>query len=181
VSAWYPVPRKVSKEIQARRTNKTKKNGGMNMLNKFKKQMKNEKGLTLIELLAVVVILAIIAAIAIPAIGSIIDKQKDKAVLADASLIISGAKLAITDGACTEASGTTTCGKDALQPYIEGIVLAAGDQVVKTTATPATPDKPVYTLTWVSGHTFKKITGATTSGATEAQIQEWMGGKKVTP
>jgi type II secretory pathway pseudopilin PulG len=59
------------------------------------------KDLTLIELLAVIVILAIIAAIAIPAIGSIINNQRDKAILSDISGLVSAAKLANADGQCT--------------------------------------------------------------------------------
>lgn len=74
------------------------------MFTKIKKLMKNEKGMTLIELLAVLVIIAIVAVIAIPAIGNIINNSKDKAILADASNILAGAKIAVTDGACTENS-----------------------------------------------------------------------------
>ena len=72
------------------------------MLKKFKKQIKNEKGLTLIELLAVIVILAIIAAIAVPAIGNVINNSKDKAILAEASNILAGAKIAAVDGLVRE-------------------------------------------------------------------------------
>ncbi|MBO1913251.1 prepilin-type N-terminal cleavage/methylation domain-containing protein, partial [Microvirga sp. 3-52] len=68
----------------------------------MKKQLNNEKGLTLIELLAVIVILAIIAAIAVPAIGNIIAKSNDRAILADASTVLSGAKLAIANNECKE-------------------------------------------------------------------------------
>ena len=67
---------------------------GNNKMKKFTKIFKNEKGLTLIELLAVIVILAIVAAIATPAIGNIIDNSRDKAILADASSVLSAAKLA---------------------------------------------------------------------------------------
>lgn len=101
------------------------------MLKKFKKQMKNEKGLTLIELLAVVVILAIIAAIAIPAIGNIIAKQKDKALLADTSLILAGAKLADANGECPAG----VCGTDVLKEYVEGNELGTGYTATKTTTT----------------------------------------------
>ena len=69
---------------------------------KNKKLLKNEKGLTLVELLAVIVILAIIAAIAVPAIGNIINKSKDRAILAEASNILAGAKIAYIDGACKD-------------------------------------------------------------------------------
>ena len=81
-----------------------------------KKLLKNEKGLTLIELLAVVVILAIIAAIAIPAIGNIINTQRDKAVVAEMSSIISGAKIAFADGVCKP---DTACSHADLVPYVE--------------------------------------------------------------
>ncbi|WP_124071706.1 prepilin-type N-terminal cleavage/methylation domain-containing protein [Filibacter tadaridae] len=98
------------------------------MLNKFKKQMKNEKGMTLIELLAVIVIIAIIAAIAVPAIGGIISNTKDKALLADASNILAGAKLANAGGACTETTDATDatitaveCSHDVLKKYVENV------------------------------------------------------------
>ncbi|WP_413365760.1 prepilin-type N-terminal cleavage/methylation domain-containing protein [Lysinibacillus sp. 3P01SB] len=132
------------------------------MFQQMKKRIQNEKGLTLIELLAVIVILAVIAAIAIPAIGNIIEKQREKAVLSDAQLIISGAKLAIADGACTG----NTCTGTQLNPFIEGITLVDTDTVVKNGA--------VYTLTWASGETFTQISGASTSNVTEAQIQGWL-------
>lgn len=86
---------------------------------KNKKLLKNEKGLTLVELLAVIVILAIIAAIAVPAIGNIINKSKDRAILAEASNILAGAKIAYIDGACEN----DTCDADALEPYVDGINL----------------------------------------------------------
>lgn len=84
-----------------------------------KKRLNNEKGLTLIELLAVIVILAIIAAIAIPAIGNIINKSKDRAILAEASNILAGAKIAYTDGACNVGK----CDATALKPFVDGIDL----------------------------------------------------------
>lgn len=84
-----------------------------------KKRLNNEKGLTLIELLAVIVILAIIAAIAIPAIGNIINKSKDRAILAEASNILAGAKIAYTDGACNDGK----CDAEALAPFVDGIDL----------------------------------------------------------
>ena len=68
------------------------------MFKEMKKRIKNEKGLTLIELLAVIVILAIIAAIAIPAIGSMIENSKIKAMKSDAVNIISAANLYYSDG-----------------------------------------------------------------------------------
>ncbi|MEQ6047586.1 prepilin-type N-terminal cleavage/methylation domain-containing protein [Lysinibacillus capsici] len=87
---------------------------------KNKKLLKNEKGLTLVELLAVIVILAIIAAIAVPAIGNIINKSKDRAILAEASNILAGAKIAYIDGAC---DNNGTCGATALQPFVDGVDL----------------------------------------------------------
>lgn len=94
---------------------------GNNKMKKFTKLFKNQKGLTLIELLAVIVILAIVAAIAVPAIGNIIDNSRDKAILADATTILSGAKLAATSGDCSVTTTTTTCDKAALTSYVEGI------------------------------------------------------------
>ncbi|WP_243881135.1 prepilin-type N-terminal cleavage/methylation domain-containing protein [Rummeliibacillus suwonensis] len=104
---------------------------------KFKKLMKNQKGMTLIELLAVIVIIAIIALIAIPAIGNIINKSHDKAILSDASQLISSAKIAISDGACGEPDATTnliTCSNTDLEDYIEGegLSLSSGDKVTKS-------------------------------------------------
>lgn len=86
---------------------------------KNKKLLKNEKGLTLVELLAVIVILAIIAAIAVPAIGNIINKSKDRAILAEASNILAGAKIAYIDGACKD----DKCDAKALEPFVDGIDL----------------------------------------------------------
>ena len=86
---------------------------------KNKKLLKNEKGLTLVELLAVIVILAIIAAIAVPAIGNIINKSKDRAILAEASNILSGAKIAYIDGACKDGK----CNAAALKQFVDGIDL----------------------------------------------------------
>ena len=80
------------------------------------KQLKNQRGLTLIELLAVIVILAIIAAAAAVAIGNIIQNSKDKAILADATMIIDGAKIANLDGAC---SSDTECKEEELKPFID--------------------------------------------------------------
>ncbi len=72
------------------------------MFNTLKKRIKNEKGLSLVELLAVIVILAIVAAIAIPAIGSIIENSRVKALKADAATIISAANIYYTDGKTDE-------------------------------------------------------------------------------
>ncbi|MCZ2259822.1 type II secretion system protein [Sporosarcina sp. G11-34] len=102
------------------------------MFKKFKKQINNEKGLTLIELLAVIVILAIVAAIAVPAIGNVINNSRDKAILAEASNILAGAKIAQVDNKCTTiADGSATCNKAELTNYVEGIELGAGDGAEK--------------------------------------------------
>lgn len=112
----------------------TYEKGGIKMFDKMKvkmkKVLKNEKGMTLIELLAVIVIIAIIALIAVPAIGNIINNSKDKAILSDASTIISGAKIAIADGACTSSTDnsnktTISCDKGALENYVEKADLPA--------------------------------------------------------
>lgn len=98
-------------------------------MKKFIKIFKNQKGLTLIELLAVIVILAIVAAIAVPSIGNVINNSRDKAILADASSILSGAKLAETAGECTIATadatpiknGDTVCSKTVLDSYVDNV------------------------------------------------------------
>lgn len=100
----------------------TNETTGGNKMKKYTKYMKNEKGMTLIELLAVIVIIAIIAAIAVPAIGGIINNSRDKAVLADASNILAGAKIANVDGACDVAtSGDVACTKVHLESYVENV------------------------------------------------------------
>ena len=106
--------------------------GGTNMFKLMKKRIKNEKGLTLIELLAVIVILAIVAAIAVPAIGNIVNNQREKAVLAEVSGVISAAKIANTDGSC----GTDNiCKKDELKDYVNAKGFGGdNDQVDLTTA-----------------------------------------------
>lgn len=168
----------------------TYKKGGIIMFDKMKlkmkKVMKNEKGMTLIELLAVIVIIAIIALIAVPAIGNIINNSKDKAILSDASTIISGAKLAIADGACNGSSKTTgegdgatttpTCNKDALKDFIEKDELQGNG--VDYTVTKA---GSVYTLYFTEfdnlstkGKSKYPITNKT---ITSSKLAEYMGNK----
>lgn len=140
----------------------TKNSRGNNKMTKFKKLFKNEKGLTLIELLAVIVILAIVAAIATPAIGNIIQNSRDKAILADASSMLSGAKLAIIDNACDDAvDNVTTCDGLELGSYVEGIPLVVGDTVTKTYTPATTGDTPTAaTTTWAINYTkFAEIEG----------------------
>ncbi|MGE7918446.1 prepilin-type N-terminal cleavage/methylation domain-containing protein [Viridibacillus sp. NPDC093762] len=109
-------------------------------MNKIKTMMKNERGMTLIELLAVIVIIAIIALIAIPAIGNIIANSKDKAILSDASQIISGAKIAFADGGC---ASTTVCNGAELKGYVEGEAIKLEEKT--TTVTKA---GEVYTIVY---------------------------------
>lgn len=97
-------------QTSVQKQNNFKNNLGGLKMKKFLKQLlnkrlNNEKGLTLVELLAVIVILAIIAAIAIPSIGNIINRSEDKAILAEASNILAGAKIAHVSGEC-DAEGT---------------------------------------------------------------------------
>lgn len=96
-------------------------------MKKLLKNRLNQKGLTLIELLAVIVILAIVAAIAVPAIGNIINNSRDKAILAEASNIIEGAKLANLESKCgaPDADGDVDCTGTELTGYISGITLPA--------------------------------------------------------
>ena len=60
----------------------------------------DDKGLTLIELLAVIVILAIIAAIAIPSIQTIINNQRDKAIINDIFHMVESSKMQVIDDEC---------------------------------------------------------------------------------
>lgn len=109
------------------------------MMRQHLKQMKNEKGMTLVELLAVLVIIGIIAAIAIPMIGNIIQDSKDKAILSDAQMILSAAKIAYsnnegketkTEGDKTTETGAIEFDYEVLQPYVDGVTLGSNDKVV---------------------------------------------------
>lgn len=140
-------------------TKTIEKTGGIHMKKFFAKRLKNEKGLTLIELLAVIVILAIIAAIAVPAIGNVINNSKDKAILADASNILAGAKIAAVDGACGAATseGVITCEQTELDGFVEGI-----------------SDNPTYNATknkeGVWSVTYSKLKNISTKGQTKLGI-----------
>ena len=61
------------------------------------KTLKNKKGVTLVELLAVIVILGIIAAIAVPAIGGLIDRQRENAANLSYDGVISAAETYLID------------------------------------------------------------------------------------
>lgn len=112
-------------------------------MKKLLKKRLNQKGLTLIELLAVIVILAIVAAIAVPAIGGIINRSEDKAILSEASNILSGVKLAATANACDPSKTTDTDPSSTVigscdntntnvQEYVEGVATGATYFVSKT-------------------------------------------------
>ncbi len=127
------------------------------------KKRLNQKGLTLIELLAVIVILAIVAAIAIPAIGGIIANSRDKAVLADASAIISGAKLANTAGECDLTSPATgnECNQANLGEYVDGVT---GNYSVVDNGTDLVVTFPDLARTWnINPAPVTTGTGATTA------------------
>lgn len=112
--------------------------GENSFMKKLLKKRLNQKGLTLIELLAVIVILAIVAAIAIPAIANLIQNQRDKAVLADASSIISAAKLAVAAGDCNldAAEGDADACDDGNAAFKSYVGEVQGDEVSDPTADP---------------------------------------------
>lgn len=118
-------------------------------MKKFNKILKNQKGLTLIELLAVIVILAIVAAIAVPSISNIIAKQQDKAILADTSTILSGAKLAAANGECGTGD-SLTCSDTVLKSYIESTKITGTIGATKTSG--------VWTITYPALSNVDKIT-----------------------
>lgn len=90
-------------------------------MRKHLKYLRQQKGLTLVELLAVLVILGIVAAIAVPMIGNIISDSKDKAILADAQQILSGAKLAYSNGEYKKEDNMIKFEKDVLKRYVDGV------------------------------------------------------------
>lgn len=139
---------------------------------KFKKLMKNQKGMTLIELLAVIVIIAIIALIAIPAIGNIINNSHDKAILADASSIISGAKIAMQDGSCADKN---KCTGDELKDFVEKDNVELDDKTI------VEKDETGYKLTYAPLKEMKgKFEGKFSSGTvTSKKLAQAMNGEDV--
>lgn len=155
----------------------TNETTGGNKLKKYTKYMKNEKGMTLIELLAVIVIIAIIAAIAVPAIGGIINNSRDKAVLADASNILAGAKIANVDGACdVKPSGDVDCSKENLEGHVENVKAEAEDYSASYNAT-----KKEWTVVYSLIDKIKNDKYKVTGAITEAKLNTAMEGKTITP
>ena len=66
----------------------------------IKTNIKKEKGLTLVELLATIVIISIIAVIAIPSLYSVIQNQRDKALMSEVLNFYETGRIAYTDSAC---------------------------------------------------------------------------------
>ncbi|MDX9691707.1 MAG: prepilin-type N-terminal cleavage/methylation domain-containing protein [Acholeplasmataceae bacterium] len=66
------------------------------------KTLRSKKGVTLVELLAVIVILGIIAAIAVPAIGGLIDRQRENAADRSYEGVIAAAELYATENALAQ-------------------------------------------------------------------------------
>ena len=132
---------------QIQNTQKNETMGENSFMKKLLKKHLNQKGLTLIELLAVIVILAIVAAIAVPAIGGIISNSRDKAVLANASAIVSGARLADTAGDCDlkATTGTAQCNQSNLGPYVEGVT---GNYSVVDNGSDLVVTYPALNKTW---------------------------------
>jgi type IV pilus assembly protein PilA len=58
----------------------------------MKNTLRSKRGVTLVELLAVIVILGIIAAIAVPAIGGLIERQRENAAEESHQLVLNQAK-----------------------------------------------------------------------------------------
>lgn len=151
----------MSEQIHVEQKNETM--GENSFMKKLLKKRLNQKGLTLIELLAVIVILAIVAAIAVPAIGGIIATSRDKAVLADASAILAGARLAELGNECSSVTAnnvvTVTCDDVDLQSYVDNITLGGNDQAVKI-------DNGEWTITHAPLARTWRISPAPTSNAT---------------
>lgn len=64
----------------------------MKIMQKLLAKKNSKKGFTLVELIVVLVILAILAAILIPTLTGYIDKAKDKAVIAEARMVLMASK-----------------------------------------------------------------------------------------
>lgn len=100
------------------------------------KNRNNEKGLSLIELLAVIVILGIIVSVAMPSVGNIVNKSRDKAILIEATNVISAAKLANIEGKCVNigasptGTGAIECKHTAINLYIDGVDLVVGEKAL---------------------------------------------------
>lgn len=90
-------------------------------MKKIRQILKNQKGLTLVELLAVVVILGIIAAIAVPSIGGIINNTKKDAHIANAEMMVSAARLAVTSGEIEDSDNEITLGELQDGGYLEPV------------------------------------------------------------
>jgi len=146
-----------------------------NKMKKFTKILKNQKGLTLIELLAVIVILAIVAAIAVPSIGNIINNSKDKAILSEASNILSGAKLATAEGACDPTLTSSTCNNTILNgKYVEGISDVGGTSTTYSVSQDATTKvwKVSYSKFSLIKDSTNKTAATASGGITESSLNE---------
>lgn len=152
----------MNEHIQNEQKNETM--GENSFMKKLLKKRLNQKGLTLIELLAVIVILAIVAAIAVPAIGGIIANSRDKAILADASAVLAGAKLADVGGACnieaTAADAADACDQGTMDEYVDtnltsySVITSGGNLVISTNTLKPTADwnlNPAPTVTGNAG------------------------------
>ncbi|MGE7983199.1 prepilin-type N-terminal cleavage/methylation domain-containing protein [Solibacillus sp. NPDC093137] len=137
------------------------------MFNTLKKRIKNEKGLSLVELLAVIVILAIVAAIAIPAIGNIINNQRDKAILAELSNAISTAKIAYVDGSCGDQG---TCLATDIAFKSDKFTLTSVSSLNATNSTTG----PTIEFTFAGTQGFKGEKFKVTSGVSEKYLNDVM-------
>ena len=79
--------------------------------------LKSKKGVTLVELLAVIVILGIIAAIAVPAIGGLIERQRENAAEKSFEIVLDQAKTYVLGEGL--AAGNTFDLADMIPGYLE--------------------------------------------------------------
>ena len=79
--------------------------------------LKSKKGVTLVELLAVIVILGIIAAIAVPAIGGLIERQRENAAEQSFEIVLDQAKTYVLGEGL--AAGNTFDLADMIPGYLE--------------------------------------------------------------